>query len=263
MREDLDHAVKNVVEARIDRPNSIAAHLEESVFLVHKAANVLCAAHDQAAGGLPTWSLATAYQAALFAATACCGFLGVFLHSYVQKSFIVDFFPQPPAGMSRKALETYKIGIETHVIKFESSVSHFHSWALFKRLIRMTVDIDFDDQVIKLLDKVHDKSYAEQRNDLHYNHAWQYGDLHSYMDVPALTVPHTRAAFESMFDPASSEFGMAIGTTLVSLATKLLADLAATSPLLAAEYQRLQTACSMPRMKLRHEYERASGIALI
>jgi len=263
LQATLEKLPHSSVEVRVEPLSSAVAHLEETVFLTHKAANILCAAHDQAVGGLPTWSLATAYQAAMFASIACCGFLGVTLHAYVKKSFIVDFFPEPSKDLSRKALQGYRLGSEAHIIRFESTVSHFHHWALFRRIIRTTTDIDFDEEIILLLDKVQDKLYAEQRNGLHYNHRWQYDDLHKYIDAPGLLVPDSRKTYKEMFDPQSPGFSMALGTALVSLATTLLAGLSRSAPLLAEQHAKLQTACAIPRMKLRAEYESASGIALI
>lgn len=258
LKAAMSGALGKEAEARIHDLASAPSHLQEAVFLVHKATNILVAAQDQAVGGLPTWSLATAYQAALFGAMASNCLLGVTLHAYVRESFLLDFFPAPSNELSKKALASYQIGTEAQVIKFESTVSHYHHWGLFRRLLRTTDSLNFDSAILQELISVEDVDFARQRNDLHYGHVWKFDDLHEYKNCDELSAFTDKQHYISMLEPSSSSFGLVLAVSVVSFAIKLLGDLAKLAPILQKECQRIEKACSMPRMKLRQPYEIAS-----
>lgn len=249
---------KEKVEHRQDIVGVRASMLHEALYLLHKAGSVLVTAHDQAYGGSATWSLATSYQAGLFAAEATMRLLGVAIVSLdPHKHFIVDAWPPAERGLSKKQLANYRLGSEIHLVRLASSVSHFHRWAVFQRLLNTCSGLPFDRELVQAICELQDREFADQRNDLHYATTWRFGDLHAYIEVPDAFSPKVRAELLNALQPESEAFGMALGTTLFLLALALLNDLAKVAPQIEAERGLLVAACDAPRMKLRAPYEAA------
>lgn len=263
VRATLSSAVGNLAEARCERFTFGSAQLHEAVFLIHKSANILVAAHDQVAGGLPTWSLATGYQAGLFAGEAITHLLGVTFLSYVREAYILDIFPPPEKGLSKKKLGQYELGSEFHVIKFADSVSHFHHWALLKRVLNNSENLNCDPEIISAILSLDEKDFARERNDLHYSNTWEYGDLSQYHQESTLFSFGSKDDLLERFSKTSRGFGIALGTLLLALAVVLLKDLSTISPVLADELDLLLNACTPARLKLRPVFEQALGSALV
>ncbi len=237
--------------------------LHQGIFLLHKAANVLTAAHDQALGGLPTWSLATGYQAGLFSIEGIIHLLGVGIVSYDRRHFLVDAIPGPANGISKKALLNYQNGEEINVIPLSSSVSHFHRWAVFQRLLNTTQNLPVSGEIKDLLLNLDDHTFADQRNSLHYSHTWQFDDIHAYRNnIELIDFDHIDKLRQCL-GPNSPQFSLALGTVTFFLACQLLKNLASFSPLLEAEYSLLVGSCTSPRMKLRDTFEAASGWTML
>lgn len=245
-------------QLRIELPNLAAPLIHEAIYLLHKAANVLVAAHDQVVGGLPTWSLATGYQGAIFAAEAVTKLLGVGVVTYEKKNYTVDVWPNPVDGLSKKKQVEYQYGSEAHVVAFPA-MSHFHRWAIFKRLLGTLKNFDFDPQIQTALLELDQKSFAKQRNELHYSHTWEFEDIHEYRTEATLLEFGTKQEFIERLNPESPHFGIALGLSVFALAMRMLKYLAASSPLVATERTLLLTACSPPRFKLRASFEGATG----
>jgi HEPN domain len=74
-------------------PVGEALHLlfREGVYWLHKALHVLGAAEIDADGGMPTWSLSSAYQSAFFSARSSMAFLGVAIAERAKTSYVVEF----------------------------------------------------------------------------------------------------------------------------------------------------------------------------
>lgn len=246
---------KHDVEHRVDVVGLRPAMLHEAIFLLHKAGNVLVAAHDQAVGGCATWSLATSYQAGLFAAEAMLKLLGVAIVSTEQRHFVVDVWPPPEKGLKGKALQGYTLGSEVHLIRLSSSVSHFHRWALLQRALRMASNLPFDRDVVQVLIDMEDRDFAAQRNTLHYATGWAYSDLHAYIGMPGEFSPTSKASLLASLEAGESSFGMALGTTIFLFGLRLLQDLAELAPQIAGERDVLIGAITPPRMKLKAPYD--------
>lgn len=256
---DLLQRVKGLPEIRLDVGGFGAPLLHEGVYLLHKSANVLVAAHDQVYGGLPTWSLSTAYQAAYFAAEAIMRLLGVTVVSYVKQNYALDLLPAPPDKLSKKALSSYVLGSELHVINIEASISHFHRWAFFQRVISNSKNTGFDDEILKVLIRMDEKHFGMQRNDLHYSHTWLYSDLHSYHEQADLLSFQSKDDLLGRLRAGNPAFSLTLGMVVFSFGIKLLKDLSQHSPVLAAEFELLKDTCTMPRLKLKQSFEDCVG----
>jgi hypothetical protein len=231
------------------------AMLHEGIFLLHKSANVLCACHDQAVGGLPSWSAATGYQAALFAAEATMRVLGVAGGvEHESKEYLFDLWPEAETGLSKRAKKEYVVGTELLVSRHER-IQHFHRWMLFQRVLRMTENHGWPDALVEALLALHYNDFARQRNDLHYELGWIFDDLHTYLSPLDLFRPNTATSLVGRLKLGAPDFSIALGTAVFALGSSLLRDLAALAPVMQDERSLLVDSCSEPRMKLRRTYE--------
>jgi hypothetical protein len=263
MRELVEAVHKNVGEQRVELSRFNAPLLHQGLFLLHKAGNVLTAAHDQACTGLPTWSLSTAYQAGLFALDAVLHLMGVAFVNYdPRRQFLVDVWPGPSSGLSKRALASYKDGQEINVIPLSSSVQHFHRWAVLQRLLNTTRGLPIPSDIKEAFLSLQDRAFADQRNDLHYSHTWTFDDIHKYTDCPELVDFDTLAKLLAGLGPKSAQFSLVLGTATFFLASQMLKSLASEAPFFEAEYSLLVESCSSPRLKLRPTFESASGLAM-
>lgn len=233
------------------------ALLHQGIYLLHKAANVLVAAQDQVHDGLPTWSLSTSYQGALFAADAVINLLGVLPLNFNRSHFIVDTYSGPIAGVG-KAKQPLAF-TEINVIPFPDSISHFHHWAIFQRLLRSTKKLPFKDDVIAALVALDDREFASQRNGLHYSHTWQFEDLHDYFVETSILSFGEKKDLLTQLSPESPGFSIALGAAVFGLGLKLLSDLAEKSVLIQGEFELISQASASPRMKMRTDFERVTG----
>jgi hypothetical protein len=239
-----------------------SAMLHEAIFLLHKAGNVLVASHDQAAGGLPTWSVATGYQAALFAAEALIRVLGVAAGLNVDnRYYLVDVWPEGDAKMSKKAFQAYRIGSEMIVVR-HSQLNHFDGWDLLLRVLRLLVNDPFPSALRVAITSIDKLDFAKQRNDLHYETGWIFDDLHEYVVPSDFFRPTDAHSLAARVVRGRLDFGIALGTVLFAMANCLVRDLASLSPLIQAEHALIAKASTAPRMKLRANYE-ACGVGAL
>lgn len=263
MRDLVEAVGANAGEQRVTLSSFNAPLLHQGIFLLHKAGNVLTAAHDQACAGLPTWSLATAYQAGLFALDSILHLMGVaFVNYSPRRQFLVDIWPGPSAGLSKRALAAYTDGKEINVIPMSASVQHFHRWAALQRLLNTTHELPITTEIRDAFLNLGDRAFAEQRNALHYSHTWTFDDIHTYTDSPELVDFDTLAKLLGGLDARSDQFSLVLGTATFFLASQMLKSLAAEAPLLEAEYSLLVASCASPRLKLRTTFESASGLTM-
>lgn len=239
------------------------AMLHEGVFLLHKSANVLCACHDQAVGGLPSWSAATGYQAALFAAEATMRMLGVAGGVEDQgREYLFDVWPEAEKGISKKAAQSYVVGSELVVSRHER-IQHYQRWELFQRVLRMTANHGWPDSLVAALLALDHKDFARQRNDLHYELGWIFDDLHAYVSPVGMFRPGNVSEMVGKLKPGVPDFSVALGCAVFALGSTLLRDLAALAPVLREERDLLVGSCTEPRMKLRVHYESAGIGSLV
>lgn len=238
-------------------PGLRAALLHEGIFMLHKSGNVLVASHDQVQGGLPTWSLPTGYQAAFFAAEGILKILGVAIIESANVACTIDVWPKAEAALKGKALAQYSIGSEIQFIRHDR-LQHFHRWAILQRVLRMTMNHPLDPDLYSAVLALDEKDFARQRNELHYETAWKFADMHGYYSQPGFFDVPNKAALIACLNPDRDDFSVALGTVLFSFGIALLKPLAQVSAVIDGERQLLATSCTAPRMKLRSAFE-ASG----
>lgn len=227
-----------------------SAILHEAIFLLHKSSNILVACHDQVVSGLPTWSLATGYQAAYFASEAILRMLGVFESDLANsKSFVVDVWPESPSGTSKAAQKEYIRGSELQLYRCKQ-FSHVDHWALFLRVLRTTKNICFEPKLVAALVSIKDREFAQQRNRLHYQNNWPLSDLHGYLSQLNFFSSKDVDELVISLSPGSQDFSVALGSTLWAFAATMLQDLAQLSSIARQELDVLLDACQMPRLKL-------------
>lgn len=239
-----------------------AALLHEAIYLLHKAANVLVASQQQVRGGLPTWSIATAYQSSFFSKEALLMLLGVAFVEVNNKTLLLDIWPEPEKSATKKAKALYKVGSEIQYVH-HSRIEHHHRWAVLKRVLRTLRNSPINGKIINAIDDIDDKKFARQRNDLHYSNAWYFKDMHSFFSPISYCRFQKDSELVDRLDPDNQDFTVVLAMILFSCASSLLSSLSTLAPLIAAEYELLNHASSYARMPLREEYESATGTSMV
>lgn len=247
---------------RSDLPGLRAAMLHEGIYLLHKAANVLAASHQQVSCGMPTWSIATAYQSAFFSMEAMLMILGIAIVEVDNKSMSIDVWPTVQNTASKKEKAAYQIGDDVQFIH-HARIEHHHRWAILQRVLRTLKNAPLDGAVINAIIDIDEKQFARQRNRLHYSNIWYFEDLHAYSSHISYCRFDVPPSLDSRLDPAHEDFTLVLATTMFSSAASLLSALGNIAPLLAREKQLLDEACSIERISLRDSYEAATGQTLI
>ena len=212
---------------------------QESTFTSHRAVRVFCLAASQAACGSVTWSISTAYQAAVLAVRALLGFCGV---AYVSQNpgFLVDVFPGAAKGRRGGKVPAHGATGYIQVVTI-GRLENRDWWSIFKRVLRSSKfscwRYGIDDQ-LRRLDV---KRWGSHRNELHYGLSWYFDDLlgntpiddfGEYSDVK------TRSYLaESLVDPGGSDGSLLLAEVLLGNTLSMLADLAQGAPIINAEYQ--------------------------
>ncbi|MDB5870885.1 MAG: hypothetical protein JWQ07_327 [Ramlibacter sp.] len=234
------------------------AMLHESIFLLHKAANVLVGAQTQALGGFPTWSVATAYQSAFFSMEALLQLLGVGIVEISDRTMLVDLWPSVEQRLSRKNRESYILGSEVHLLHI-NRVDHYHRWAVFKRVLRTLSNAPIEAGLINALQEIDDKEFARQRNRLQYKTSWTFGDLHTSTSSLTYCRFRTPPPLLDRLDVDNEDFSLVLATLLFSSSVGLLSALATHAPAIASEKELLASACAPDRLVLRTDFEYAQG----
>jgi len=262
LRQEIESVKSGSGEQRVAFDDYAAPLLHQGIFLLHKSANVLTAAQDQAHSGMPTWSLATSYQAGLFALDALLNLMGISVVTYQTRHFLIDVWPGPESKLSKKALASFRHGLEINAIPMTSSIHHYTRWAVLQRLLNTAKQLPIPDSIIEAFLNLDDHDFAEQRNDLHYSHTWTFGDIHQYVIDPDLLAIDTEEKLLACMSPKSNMFSYALGALCFFSASQLLKSLSTVAPAIEREYARLVESCDAPRLKSRATFEAASGLVL-
>lgn len=238
------------------------ALLHEGLFLLHKAANVFVASQLQVTGGLPTWSIASAYQSAFFSMEALLRLLGVVVVEIKNKTLVIDVWPEVEKNASKKQKALYRLGTDTQHV-WHKALGHYERWAILKRVLRTLNESPIDFALIQALNELDDREFARQRNRLHYSNTWMFDDLHAFASSVSFCKWAPAHSLVSKLDPDGDDFTVVLAALVFSAASSLLAQLADTSPLIADERTLLDQACQPNRMTLRRSFESAMGVHLI
>lgn len=167
-------------ERRFEPDVSPAAQLfRESVFVLCKSVRILCEAARQADDGLPTWSISTAHQGALFALRGFLGLCGIAYLEINNKCYLMDVKPGEPKGRRSRRPTIHHYTPEVQVINVPQ-MKHSDWWRVYQRIINTSSET-FDDcwryPIDMELGNCKNSVFSRHRNDLHYRLKWFYGDL--------------------------------------------------------------------------------------
>lgn len=260
--ERIAAAVSKDGEYRSDLQGLRSAQVHEGIYLLHKAANVLVASHQQVRGGLPTWSIPTAYQSAFFSMEAMLMLLGIAIVEVNNKTISLDIWPDVDNKATKKERALYKLGSEIQCIS-HSRFEHYHRWAVLKRILRTLIESPLSGEFINAICDIDDKQFARQRNKLHYSNVWMFDDLHTSVSPISYCRFQPPPSLIARLDPDHQDFTVVLATTLFSGAASLLSSLANISTLIADERDLLDAACSIHRMQLRPDYELALNASMV
>lgn len=249
-------------EYRCDVSGFRTALLHEGIYLLHKAANVLVASQTQVTEGLPTWSIATAYQSTFFSMEALLKLLGVTVVEVNNKTLLLDVWPTAEQAASKKVKALYKLGSEIQCVH-HSRLEHHHRWAILKRVLRTLNNSPINQLVINAIDSIDDKDFARQRNRLHYSNEWAFNDLHSYYSPLTYCRFQSSPSLIARLYPDCEDFTVVLSTVLFSSTVSLLSSLGEISPMIADEHRLLDMACSVDRMRLRSDFEMAMDTPMV
>lgn len=157
----------------------------ESVYTLHTATRVSCAATQQALDGLPTWSISTAYQGSLLALRSLLGFCGI---AYLEMSncyYLMDVLPSDRRSRRRRPRRIHRsLSNEVQLIKIQQ-MHHTHWWLMFRRMLRTSFDLfsqwryPFDHALAQCNPSI----VSKHRNRLHYRGIWFFDDLFDHLEL--------------------------------------------------------------------------------
>lgn len=220
-----------------------ASHLfHETVFAVHRALRVSCAATQQAADGLPTWSISTAHHGSLIALQALLGFCGITYLEIEGRYFLMDVFPSAKKGERKRGSNLVASSDEVQLIRIQR-MGHRHWWLVLQRLLRTAAN-DFDcwQPFDPLLLSCDAQLLSKQRNELHYRGTWFFDDLFSEQQIDMfgqLDVEGVQEIVHKLHDEGGSDGTLILNHILLENSIAMLRDVADRSRRLYAEVERI------------------------
>lgn len=202
------------------------ALLREAIFLLHKASHVLSCAEVMHIQGRRTWALSDGYHAALFAARAILGLLGIGATDFGGPSVVFNVWPiAEKEKMARNSQRASTPPLTTLFMPYRTRLDHSHVWSLFSRALRVIVLPAWAAPIVKKIKALDDSRLSHQRNRLHYsNHTWIGDDLHSLNPPDAAEIE----AFdlEGVLDSeAREQFSLALGLSIYLLGANLMGSI--------------------------------------
>lgn len=211
--------------------NPAAAVFHQSVFAVHAAVRVSCAATKQATDGLPTWSISTAYHASMLALRALVGLCGIAYMVTDGVPLLMDALPSARKGERKRRRPVLSASInEVQLIKVER-MEHRHWWLVFQRLLRSSANL-FDRWPYPIdaeLARCNAGVMSRHRNDLHYRGAWYYDDLFDDVVFGSFGQFDTEACDEvvgRLEEESGSDGILILNQILLGISVAMLRDLA-------------------------------------
>jgi hypothetical protein len=231
---DLPHLLQEVHSGPRDHPRQCPMVdglpplvLAEAVILLQKAVHVLGACQVHVGVGMCSWSLASGYQSAVFAAHAILRLLRVATLQLDRSHHVLDLWPETLTRRSTR-------GDDVLIITLDGPrLEHRPLWGLLLRLLRVA-EVPTDIWPTEVVSEVRDvavEDFAYQRNTLHYQlQRWPLPDLRECLVVPGFGVMSPLSG--GCLDPEREDFSVRLGVLMVRLALGLLVDLASAAPAL-------------------------------
>lgn len=227
-------------EASLLRASDLAevrtSTLSEAIFLLHKAANVLAAAEQEAVSGFFSWSISSSYQASYFAARSILSFLGIttIRGAAGGKDLLLDAWAEDTRLPQKRRQSGDSEDRLVQLLVLSEQVTHRGVWQIFQRSIRvLRIDI-WPPNCLAALRHLEEGAFARERNRLHYESlVWPFEDLHwPACPYPSLVkVPKECGSLRQQ----GGDLALSVALVLVDLGYRLLLSLADHSARLTPE----------------------------
>jgi hypothetical protein len=237
--EDVHSSLNEQHELRKSITGLHSLVVEDALMSLFKAANIIGCCERQNSGH-PTWSLAIAYQGALFALEAALKLFGICVVEIKNMTIIMDMWAAPSEGLSKTQLGRFKLGEEILFLKSEN-FNHYDKWALLKRVLNIIEHEPIPDDLFKTLVNIDERRFAKQRNHLHYRSVWYFDDLTILLEKPEIATFNDMRSLLDSLDPDTDNFSIALAFAAMSVCLFLLKDLASISPSFDKYFQLLET----------------------
>jgi len=224
-------------EPEVDVPAGIVGvrttMLAEAVYLAHRSVHVLRASVLHREHAMCTWSLSSAYHAAMFALLSYLRLWGIAAVEVPGGPWLIDAWPEfyLKAGKPRKSKHVRTDAILGIPCRLPAQSDY---WILFKRLLEMTKGQFFELSEHEELRNTDVSGFASQRNDLHYRTSWwPYDDLYGNRDPAAIALVREEPLAEILENHLHDRYSIALAVL------KMIGELGAISPTLNGHAARL------------------------
>lgn len=199
--------------------------LAEGVYLSHRSVHVLRASVLHRENAVCSWSLSSAYHAAMFAVLSYLRLWGIAAVEVRGGPWIVDAWPEfyLEAGKPRKPRHVRADAILAIPCNLPAQSDY---WILFKRLLEITKGQFFEVGEYDALRNTSPFDFAAQRNDLHYRTGWwPHDDLYGTTDAVAIALARQEPLAEILEDCQHDRYTVALAVSLQRAALKMIDEL--------------------------------------
>ncbi len=209
--------------------------LKEGFFQLQKSAYVLSGAQIHISGGMPSWSLSSAYHAAFFAVNGILNLLGVILVELDGRNFLIDVWSK--SSEKRKFRDLNLIRLQ----KIPGLPQQRNLWQGFQRMLKVTAfhgDILTEGCKACLLD-FEKNDFSRRRNDIHYRSAlWPYDDVRTFITTNDFELDSIDIIDGSVLgDPRKNVFPLALAFIVVRMGCQMLISIVNLSEQLKPELE--------------------------
>lgn len=216
-----------------------AAVIHEGIFLFLKAINVCGTTELNIGNGFHTWSISSAYHSSFFSMKSLLCLLGITIPQVQGNNYVIDIWPSP----EKISKNQWRKGIEpSRKIKFLkiSNLPHFRVWKILQRVFSTTnFDNSIDKEIIGFLISIDPKSFAQQRNNIHYqNNHWLLEDLMEPREEPNFGVIRGSLISEiGELKVGNDDFTVCIAFILLKINHMLFEELSNDAPILKPQLE--------------------------
>lgn len=206
---------------------------EHAVCWLQKALNVLGGAEVHLNVGYKTWSISSSYQSAFFAARSLLAFLGVIIIEHKGRTFLLDIFPKPP-----KPADLYS---ESRLTYVGTRLDHRPLWSLMQRILAITVEPIWPEEVAARIRTMDIGEFARQRNSIHYRpDGWIFPDLEAPLIDDHFAAFAYRALKTADFESDGENTTFLVAFCLSQMSLDVLRDFSTSSNIPLAFINRLR-----------------------
>jgi hypothetical protein len=225
----LDHPKASIGHVRLADVAGLRTNaLSEAVFLFHKCSHTHLAAQRIGQQGMQSWCLFNAYHSAYLGARGLLTLLGAPLPNLAGRQVVLDLFPEP---INAKTKGLAASSFNDFVLIPLPGLDQRQMWEGLQRVLRMTEAPQWSESVRdELLSLSFEKITPPRNHFLYKAHFWPIDDL---------AADDNKTDFSQLYGPALDTeepgFLLRLGFCTYLLFEQLMLDLAAASPVIAAQ----------------------------